>query len=84
MARPAEISNAEWSEIDFETATWTIPAKRRKLPQHIKNANRTEDSHIIPLSSQSIAILENIKQYTLSKYIFPSAEVTVNQCLTML
>ena len=74
MARPSEISNAEWSEIDFDTATWTIPAKRRKLPQHIKNANRKEDSHIIPLSSQSLAILKNIQQYTsLSKYIFPSA-----------
>lgn len=74
MARPSEISNAEWLEIDFDTATWTIPAKRRKLPQHIKNANRKEDSHIIPLSSQSLAILKNIQQYTsLSKYIFPGA-----------
>ena len=62
------------SEIDFETATWTIPASRRKLPQHIKKANREQDSHIIPLCPQALAILENLKQYTgLSKFIFPSA-----------
>ncbi len=30
MARPSETSNTEWSEIDFDTATWTIPARRRK------------------------------------------------------
>ena len=74
MARPSEISNGEWSEIDFDTATWTIPASRRKLPQHIKKANREQDSHIIPLCPQALAILENLKQYTgLGKFIFPSA-----------
>ena len=74
MARPSEISNAEWSEIDFETATWTIPASRRKLPTHLKKVNRKQDAHIIPLCAQALAILENLKQYTgLGKYLFPSA-----------
>ncbi len=74
MARPSEICNAEWTEINFDTATWSIPAKRRKLPNHLKKANRSEDSHIIPLCSQSLTILENINQYTgRGTYIFPSA-----------
>lgn len=74
MARPSEISNAEWSEVDFETATWTIPAKRRKLPTHLKKANREQDTHIIPLCPQALAIFENLHQYTgKGAYIFPSA-----------
>lgn len=48
MARPSEISNGEWSEIDFETATWTVPARRRKLAKHLKEANLPEHAHIIP------------------------------------
>ncbi|CAA6816755.1 MAG: Integrase family protein [uncultured Thiotrichaceae bacterium] len=73
MARPAEITNAEWIEIDFESATWTIPAKRRKLPMHLKEANRPQDTHIVPLCSQALVILENIRQYTgMGKFIFPS------------
>ncbi len=78
MARPSEISNGEWAEIDFDTSTWTIPAKRRKLPMHIKKANREQDSHIIPLCPQALAILENLKQYTgRGVYIFPSARGNV-------
>lgn len=73
MLRPGELVAAEWREIDFETATWTIEAKRMKNRQHIKAENREEDSHIVPLSRQSIAILRELEQYnTGSKYVFPS------------
>ncbi len=72
MLRPGELVAAEWREIDFNTATWTIEAKRMKNRQHIKEENREEDSHIVPLSRQSIAILRELAQFnTGSKYVFP-------------
>ena len=73
MLRPSELSNAEWSEIDFNAAIWTVPAKHRKLSQYLKNANRAEDAHIVPLSQQVITRLQKLHKYTgKGKYIFPS------------
>ena len=74
MVRPSELSSAEWVEIDLDTQTWTIPAKRRKLPKHRKDANRPQDAHIVPLCEQVITELKLIHQYTgKGKYVFPSA-----------
>jgi len=74
MVRPTELSSAEWSEINIDTATWTIPAKRRKLAKHLKEANRPQDAHIVPLCDQVITEIKLIQQYTgKGKYVFPSA-----------
>lgn len=63
FVRPGELRNAEWAEIDFDEATWTIPAHKMK----------TKQSHIVPLSNQAIAILTELKELTgTSKYVFPS------------
>lgn len=48
MLRPSELAGAKWSEIDFESETWTIPVKRMKALTAIKIENAT--SHVIPLS----------------------------------
>lgn len=45
--RPGEVRKAEWSEIDFDKALWTIPAERMKQRQ----------PHRVPLSLQALAIL---------------------------
>ena len=45
--RSREAREATWEEIDFETATWTIPATRMK--------NGVE--HRVPLSAQAMEIL---------------------------
>ena len=45
--RSREATEATWEEIDFETATWTIPATRMK----------TGIEHRVPLSSQALAVL---------------------------
>ena len=37
MLRPSELAGAEWSEIDFDNAMWTIPVKRMKARQAIKD-----------------------------------------------
>ena len=45
--RSREAMEATWEEIDFETATWTIPATRMK----------TGIEHRVPLSSQALEVL---------------------------
>ncbi|NLR73371.1 site-specific integrase, partial [Novosphingobium sp. ERN07] len=50
-------------EIDLETALWTIPAEKMKMRK----------PHHVPLSRQSIAILQEIRAITGSSgYVFPS------------
>ena len=72
MLRPGELVGAEWREISFSSATWTIEAKRMKNPQHIKEANRPEDAHIIPLSRQAVDILHEMEGFSAGgKYVFP-------------
>ena len=71
MLRPGELRAAEWSEIDFDAAVWTIPVKRMKAPTHVKRANQSV--HIVPLSRQAIQILKEL--YPVSgrfKYVFPN------------
>ncbi|WP_298661337.1 integrase arm-type DNA-binding domain-containing protein [uncultured Thiothrix sp.] len=72
MLRPGELRAAEWSEIDLDQALWTIPIKRMKAPTHEKQANLS--SHIIPLSTQAVAVLRELYPYTgRSTYVFPNA-----------
>ena len=63
FVRPGELRHAEWSEIDFENAEWNIPPGKMKM----------KEPHLVPLSKQAIAILEEIKKLTgSSRYVFPS------------
>lgn len=62
MLRPSELAGAEWSEIDFETETWTIPVARMKASKAVKEDNLTK--HIIPLSRQAVAILKEIQPFS--------------------
>jgi len=62
MARPGELRQAEWADIDFDAATWSIPAERMKMKQ----------AHIVPLSVQAIAVLRDLHELTgRGKYLFP-------------
>jgi integrase len=61
--RPGELRHAEWSEIDFETATWSIPADKMKM----------KEPHIVPLSRQAVALLKDLQPLTgSSRYVFPN------------
>jgi integrase len=63
FVRPGELRQAEWVEIDFETAEWNIPAERMKMKQ----------AHIVPLSQQALDILRELQALTgASRYVFPS------------
>lgn len=67
MVRPAEAVSAEWSEIDFKNAVWHIPAHKMKGLRDKKKA------HSVPLSRQTLELLEEIKKagYPDSPFLFP-------------
>lgn len=73
FVRPGELRKAEWCEFDLEggntdiggtSPTWTIPAVKMKM----------NTPHIVPLSTQTVAILKDIQLLTgEGKYVFPGA-----------
>lgn len=83
FVRPGELRHAEWSEINMETKEWRIPAAKMKM----------RAQHIVPLSEQAVAVLEEISPLTGSgRYVFPGertssrpmSENTVNAALRRL
>lgn len=67
FVRPGELRWAEWAEFDFADALWRIPEKR------MKKVRNTQVQHIVPLSRQAIAILEEVKPVTgTGQFVFPS------------
>jgi len=63
FVRPGELRQAQWSEINLETAEWNIPAERMKMKQ----------AHLVPLSRQAVEILRELKPLTgHGRYLFPS------------
>lgn len=60
--RPGEIRKAEWTEIDFEKAIWSIPGERMKQRQ----------PHRVPLSTQALAVLREAQKLSGGgRYVFP-------------
>lgn len=54
FVRPGELRGAKWSEFDLEERLWRIPPERMKM--------KTE--HLVPLSRQSIQLLEELNPIT--------------------
>lgn len=80
FVRPGELRTAEWAEIDLDAAEWRIPGHKMKM----------KADHIVPLCTQSVAILLNLQPITgHGKFIFPSlrtgerpmSENTINAAL---
>ena len=62
-ARSGEARGADWSEIDWNNRTWTVPAARMKA----------ERAHRVPLSGAAMAVLETARGLNgASGLIFPS------------
>ncbi len=61
--RPGEIRGMRWSEIKWEKKSWEIPETRMKM----------QNAHVIPLSTQALAILEELRPLTEHRgvYVFP-------------
>lgn len=64
FVRPGELRQAEWEEIDFETAEWSIPGKKMKMGA----------LHIVPLSTQALNVFRDLHPLTgHGRYVFPGA-----------
>jgi integrase len=59
-ARTGEVIGAKWSEIDFAGRQWVIPPERMKSGRE----------HRVPLSAPALAILEAMKTFRQSDYVF--------------
>ena len=61
--RSGEVRLATWDEIDFDTATWTVPANRMK----------SKRDHRVPLSARTQGVLQEAREFVDSSgLVFPS------------
>lgn len=83
FARPGNLRAMEWTELDLDAAEWRIPAGKMKM----------REAHLVPLSTQAVAILEELYPLTgRAQYVFPSvrtgqrpmSENTINAALRRL
>lgn len=83
FVRPGELRHAEWSEFDLDGGLWIIPSGKMKMRK----------AHQVPLSSQAVALLRDVKLVTgPNGYVFPSvrtrarpiSENTINAALRRL
>jgi len=62
FVRPGELRQAKWTDVKFDNAEWRFVASKTKMP------------HIVPLSTQALAILRDLEPVTGDgKCVFPSA-----------
>jgi Integrase len=54
FVRPGELRKARWEDFDIKKATWRIPAELMKM----------DKPHIVPLSAQALAVLEELRPIT--------------------
>ncbi|MFA7276257.1 MAG: integrase arm-type DNA-binding domain-containing protein [Pseudobdellovibrionaceae bacterium] len=65
FVRTSELRHAKWEEFDFERAVWEIPGERMKMRK----------PHIVPLSTQTIALLKQQQEETKvinTDWVFPN------------
>lgn len=61
-SRPGMVVRAEWTHINLDLAFWVVPERNMK----------TREQHIVPLSSQLVDLLRELKEMTgRSCYLFP-------------
>jgi len=81
FVRPGELRTAQWADIDLEKAEWRY------------RVTKTDTDHIVPLASQAIEILGELKPLTgRGRFVFPGirsaarpmSENTVNAALRRL
>jgi integrase len=79
LLRPGELRRIEWSWVNFETATLTLPSavmKRRK------DEKANGQPHVVPMAMQVVAILQELQPLTQhSRYVFPSI-LTREKCMS--
>jgi integrase len=62
FVRPGELRKAEWAQIDLDAAEWRY------------TVSKTDTAHIVPLSTQAVAILRELHPLTgQGRFVFPGA-----------
>lgn len=62
-SRSGEVRGARWEEVDFDAATWTVPASRMKIAR----------PHRVPLSTRAVEILREAQDLSNdTDLVFPS------------
>jgi integrase len=83
FVRPGELRQAEWLEVDFDNAEWTIAAPKMKM----------RIAHTVPLPRQAVALLQELHRFTGDgRYLFsngrsadrPMSDAAVNAALRRL
>lgn len=64
--RRGEVAAIRWSEINFDDATWTLPAQRSKNGR----------LHIVPLTDAMVKILKSLPRFIGSDFVFTTTGVT--------
>ncbi|MGF6459937.1 tyrosine-type recombinase/integrase [Pseudomonas frederiksbergensis] len=67
FVRSSELRFARWSEFDLKRGTWEIPDTRPALdgvPFSTRGTKMAGDIHLVPLSPQAVALLEQIHALT--------------------
>lgn len=61
FTRTVELRAARWPEFDLDDALWTVPAERMKKRR----------VHLVPLPSQAVALLRELREITPGDLLFP-------------
>jgi integrase len=62
FARPGELRQMEWAEVDLDESVWAIPAGKMKMRR----------PHVVPLSSQVVALLKEAQPLSgKGRFVFP-------------
>lgn len=80
--RSSELRFARWEEIDLERQLWTIPSERKpiadaegkRLVAHSYRGSKMRDEHLVPLSRQVVALLQDVYEITgRQELVFPGS-----------
>jgi integrase len=72
FVRPLNLRSMKWEDVNLETAEWNIIDDDMKMGK----------SHLVPLATQAVAILETLKEFTGNyKYCFPGMRDT-KRCMS--
>jgi integrase len=67
--RPGNLRMMEWTELDLDSAMWTIPSMKMKRTKLEKEQG---EDHTVPMPTQAVALLRSIQPMTgHGRYVFP-------------
>jgi integrase len=72
-ARSGEVRGAEWSEVDLDSKTWTVPPSRMKAGKE----------HRVPLSPQAHDLLAKLPRFAGNELVFPAPRGGVLSDMTL-